>query len=360
MRRHRKESKRLEIIKYTRFLILNIILIFLLAVLVPAVGKSLIQQNENPIEVWAKDETASAGKSKISQPEIVYPKPEYEFKREEVTIEIPGLQREYKLAWVSDLHMVTDKAASYDVMTESMEKVGSRYDSFQTENGVHAEDLWPEIIKFINYEKFDGVILGGDIMDYCSASNMDVFMNAYQNINKSIPVLYIRADHDYGFWYGGNVFTEEDAHNAQKKIDGDRLEDKHLDFGEFLVVGINGSTKNMTDNQYTIVNNLMEQKKPVIIATHVPYASKVDSSLEALSMQARNKIYYWGAGDYIPYEPTTNYLNKIYAKDTVACQVLAGHLHAAWDGMITEQLPQHIFSPAYQGVVGVIHIKPTK
>ena len=360
MRRHRKESKRLEIIKYTRFLILNIILIFLLAVLVPAVGKSLIQQNENPIEVWAKDETASAGKSKISQPEIVYPKPEYEFKREEVTIEIPGLQREYKLAWVSDLHMVTDKAASYDVMTESMEKVRSRYDSFQTENGVHAEDLWPEIIKFINYEKFDGVILGGDIMDYCSASNMDVFMNAYQNINKSIPVLYIRADHDYGFWYGGNVFTEEDAHNAQKKIDGDRLEDKHLDFGEFLVVGINGSTKNMTDNQYTIVNNLMEQKKPVIIATHVPYASKVDSSLEALSMQARNKIYYWGAGDYIPYEPTTNYLNKIYAKDTVACQVLAGHLHAAWDGMITEQLPQHIFSPAYQGVVGVIHIKPTK
>ena len=164
MKKHKKECKRLEIIKYIRFLVLNLILIFLLAVLVPAVGKSLIQQNENPIEVWAKDETASAGKSKISQPEIVYPKPEYEFKREEVTIEIPGLQREYKLAWVSDLHMVTDKAASYDVMTESMEKVGSRYDSFQTENGVHAEDLWPEIIKFINYEKFDGVILGGSII----------------------------------------------------------------------------------------------------------------------------------------------------------------------------------------------------
>lgn len=90
MRKHKKENKRLEIIKYIRFLILNIILIFLLAIPVLALGKSLKQQNKKPAEVWTKDEAASE-KSKIRLAEICK-KPEYKFKREEVCLK--QLERE--------------------------------------------------------------------------------------------------------------------------------------------------------------------------------------------------------------------------------------------------------------------------
>ncbi len=42
--------------------------------------------------------------------------------------------------------------------------------------------LWPEIIKFINAGAYDGVIFGGDMLDYCSVSNMETFRRGYQDI----------------------------------------------------------------------------------------------------------------------------------------------------------------------------------
>ena len=103
--------------------------------------------------------------------------------------------------------------------------------------------------------------------------------------------------------------------------------------------------------------------KPVIIVTHVPYEAKVDTpgideSLEELSMRVRNKIYYWGGGKYEPNDKTKQYFSMIYSDDTPVVQVLAGHMHEKWDGMITEKVPQHIFSPAFKGVIGIVHIVP--
>ena len=53
-----------------------------------------------------------------------------------------------------------------------------------------------------------------------------------------------------------------------------------------------------------------------------------------------------------------SYLDFIFREDTQVKQVLAGHLHAPWDGMITDQLREHIFSPAFSGTIGVIHFVP--
>ena len=50
----------------------------------------------------------------------------------------------------------------------------------------------------------------------------------------------------------------------------------------------------------------------------------------------------------------------IYSEDTMVEQVLAGHLHESWDGMLTQQVPQHIFAPAFRGNIGIIHIVPKK
>ncbi len=292
----------------------------------------------------------------------LYPAPAYPFRTEEVTIEVPDLSREYTLAWVSDVHLITDHGPSDDVMEEFTETIGQRYELlFVTgeEEPVHSADLWPEIVNFLNYGDFDGVIFGGDMMDYCSRSNMDAFLREYERIDPELPLLYIRADHDYGAWYGGEVWTQDDACELHQRIDDDSLNEKYLDFGEFMVIGINGSTKNMTPGQYEIVSRLYAEGKPVIIATHVPYASRIDASLEERSMEVRGVKYYWEDGIYTPDEITGKYLAEmIYSADTHVCGVLAGHLHACWDGPLTEQVSQHIFSPAFQGVIGIIHIVP--
>ncbi len=291
-----------------------------------------------------------------------YPAPAYPFRTEEVTIAVPGLSREYTLAWVSDVHMITDHGPADDVMEEFTDTIEQRYEQlFVTgnEKPVYSADLWPEIVKYLNYGDFDGIIFGGDMMDYCSRSNMDAFLQEYEQLNPEIPLLYIRADHDYGAWYGGEVWTQDDVYELHQSIDGDNLYEKYLDFGEFMVIGINGSTGDMTSEQYEIVSRLYAEGKPVIIATHVPYASFLDGSLEEVSMEVRGVKYYWGDGIYVADEITWKYLTEmIYSADTHVCGVLAGHLHASWDGPLTEQVSQHIFSPAFQGVIGIIHIVP--
>ncbi|MCM1538605.1 MAG: hypothetical protein NC254_09415 [bacterium] len=286
-----------------------------------------------------------------------YRMPEYAFQTEEIVVEIPNIEKEYVIAWVSDLHMVSDLEAAEDVQEEYMETIHARREFFKTSDGVYSAELWPEIVDFLNYGGYDGVIFGGDMMDYCSAANLSTFMEGYQRLDVG-QIMYIRADHDYGYWYGGTAFTEPDAHDAHEAIDGNVFESKIMDFGDFLIVGINDSTQNMTYDQYDILVDVLGRGKPVMIVTHVPYESKVDESLEELSLDFRGKIYYWGGGDYVPYNATEQYFEIVYSDYTSICQVLAGHLHKPWDGNITEKVKQHIFSPAFEGTIGIIHVVP--
>lgn len=331
------------------------------------------EKKDTPLTVPVEENTPSDTSENISEdiPEdevlIEYEKPNYDFKIEEFVIELDGISKEYTIAWVSDVHIVADKSSADDLKEEFVETIDSRRDMFKTkdEEPVYSVDLWPEIVKYLNYNHFDGIVLGGDLMDYCSRANMDAFTTELNKLNPEVPLMYIRADHDYGFNYGGEVLTEPVAWqmHADEIADHDENGKKFLEFDDFVIIGINKSTKNFAPGYYDWVemwyDNAVSRDKDVIVATHVPYESKVDESLEELSMQVRNKIYYWGGGSYIPYEDTKAYLDtKIYAEDTAVKSVLAGHMHHSWEGNLTEKVNQHIFTPAFEGCIGIVRIKP--
>lgn len=294
---------------------------------------------------------------------VTYPEPDYNFTLEEIYVPLENLSREYRIAWVSDLHMITEHETGA-VSEDSLGTIKERYETFSiTEDGVHAEELWPDIVKCLNKGDYDAVIFGGDMLDYCSVSNMELLQKGYDALRyDNEQILYIRADHDYGIWYADDSFTQQDIYTLHQRIDGDDPEKKYLDMGEFVLIGINNSTKNITEENLLIVQKQYEkaamENKPIIAVTHVPYGSNVDDSLKALSMKVRNKPYYWVGPDYQPDDTMWNYLSLIFSEDTQVKQVLAGHLHAPWDGMITEQLREHIFSPAFSGTIGVIHFVP--
>lgn len=365
------------------FALLIVLILILLAEIFLWIWGTRQRQNEEREETESSEaastfeeessiEESSTFEEETSEPiseEVYYPEPNYHFQTDEIIVEVPDLSKEYTVAWVSDLHMVTDHEISDDILAEDLDAVQARYDFFQTADGVHGEDLLPEIIDYLNYGSYDAIIFGGDMLDYCSVSNMELLKSEFDRLNKKVPALYIRADHDYGFWYGGDGFTEADAENMhQEMADGDDLNTKYLDFGEFVIIGVNRSTKDMFPEQYRILDemftNAASEGKPVIVATHVPYASKIDETNEVTlydrSMEIRNKIYYWGGGNYVPNEVTSNFLDKIYREDTSVVEVLAGHLHAGWDGKLTEQVNQHIFEPAYLGSIGIIKFVPEK
>lgn len=290
--------------------------------------------------------------------EIVYPAPEYDFMTDEIFLEIEGLKEEYLIAFVNDVHMITDHKSG-DVIEDNLAVVQERYETLSvTEEGVHAEELWPDVIKFLNYYDFDAVIFAGDILDYCSNSNIRALKNGLAELKyPEDRIMYLRSDHDYGGWYGGSGFTDSDGFLLQSFVlDEDRME-KVIEFDEFMIVGINQSYRAISGEEQKIFENL-DQGKPVLVATHVPFYSEVDDSLEALSMEVRNKIYYW-SGDghsYVPDGDTQELIDRMYAEDSNVVQIVAAHMHHSWDGYVTDRLKEHIFAPTFQGNIGIIHV----
>lgn len=355
-----RKKKRIGIIIIAEIVALLLFLtgiIFLIGNPQKQTGIGSILQGIQPENAKEPEDYWIAGENSVRiEPKKFLPS-DYDFTEEEVTVEIPGLQKAYKLAWVSDLHLISDHEAG-DVQKPFLYDLEKRYETLPvTKEGIHAQELWPEIVKYLNAGDFDAIIFGGDIMDYCSTSNAEIIREGLNQLYA--PYLYIRADHDYGAWYGGGSFTETDVARLHVEIDGDNQEKKYIDFGDFIIVGVNGSTKDMPNSQLYMIQDLYNLRKPIIAVTHVPYASEVDETLEAFSYQVRNKIYYWGGGDYIPNDNTKEYLHMIYREDTKVAQVLAGHMHASWDGMLTEQVPEHIFGPAFEGNIGIIHVIPS-
>ena len=175
-------------------------------------------------------------------------------------------------------------------------------------------------------------------------------------------VLYIRADHDYGTWYsdGSTGFDDVKCAELHTALDGDDNTRKYIDLGDLMIAGVNLSTSAPGEDQIEVLTELYGRGVPIIAATHVPYFSMVDPSLEELSMLVRNRKYYWNPGGdlYGIDENTRKILDLVYAEDSECRLVLAGHLHAAWEGEINFGLRQHIFSPAFSGVIGVVHVVP--
>ena len=310
------------------------------------------------------DESVSEESEQSDEPELPveekeYPQPEYDFKTDEIVVEIDGLEREYTIAFVNDLHMITDHASG-DVTEDNMAVVRERYETLAvTEDGVFAEYLWHEVIKYLNYNDFDAVIFAGDMLDYCSNSNIIALKSGLKELKyPSDKLMYIRSDHDYGGWYGGSGFTDSNGFSLQTLVlDGDATE-KVIEFDDFIIVGINQSYRNVSEHAREVIDRNIARGKPVIIATHVPFYSDVDSSLEELSMEVRNKIYYWSKDgvNYVPDGETQALIDAMYADDSNVEQIVAAHMHASWDGYVTDRLKEHIFAPAFQGNIGIIYV----
>ena len=285
---------------------------------------------------------------------------------EKVDICLPGLHRSYTLAWVSDLHLISEEDLSRkgeDVRPGYKAELRIRRKTFSvTDDGICAEDVWPQIVEYLNSRYFDGILFGGDMIDYCSHPNISLISEGYDQL-KCRNQMYLRADHDYGAWYGEDVFTQDMADTLHHNLDGEnRYDPKVMDFTGFRIIGVNYSNKDLLPDEAGKLIELEQCGKPVLVATHVPIASLQDASLAQLSMQVRNQIYYWDesqtSGNYVPNSYTSSFMDSIYTADTPVHYVLAGHLHAQWEGKLTDTVPEHIFSPAFSGVVGIIRIHP--
>lgn len=271
---------------------------------------------------------------------------------DEETIPIEGLKNSYQLCVLNDLHLMKP----YDDVTEkNRETVRQRYEEmFKTSIGERPYSLWKRLPTKINELNPDLVVFCGDMMDYTSSANIEALTAGMQKIQPEM--MYLRADHDYGKVYNEN-FTKEYVKEKHQQID-ENLAVYCKDLGEVLIVGIDNSTSQLTDEAIAKLREIFKLGKPIILATHVPLNSRIDNSLSEQVIANRGKNLTWDeAGSYyIAKDNTKEFLDLVFAENSPVKAVLAGHFHFKQTVKLNENITEYVLDATFKGNMSVIHI----
>ena len=275
---------------------------------------------------------------------------------DEKEIEIPGLQKEYTIAVVNDQHIIVEDG---DYAKEKEEEVDSRYGLFCNEEGVHSSDAWQGIVEEVNDLQPDGVVLDGDMIDFFSQANLDCLMEGLKEIEA--PAMYLRADHDLASWYSDNLTSKEISKKEKAAWEMDSV--MVQDYDEFLVVGINNNTSQISKKGLKKIKEVWQKGKPVILAMHVPLQSQLSDDLDKASKEVwQDRALIWGNKDcyYEPNERTQEFLDMVFAENSPVVAVIGAHLHFAHEDQLNDKIVQYVFDASYKGTVGVITVKPAE
>ena len=270
---------------------------------------------------------------------------------EEIKIDITGLEKEYTFLWLSDLHIITEND---EIAAEDLETVAGRRESFKNAVGMCSDEFWLQLSEALDVWGADALFFGGDMIDHAANANIACLKEGLDKLET--PYLYVRADHDYAPYYCA-VKDETAVAKLHSEIDGYK-EISLIELEDLCLVGINNSTKPVSAAALQEMKDICSKGKSIILITHVPLNSLCDTSLEEESKAVWDgRALIWGTNcTYVPDGTTQEFMDLIYAEDSPVKEVLAGHLHFTWDGQLTENTGEHIFSPAHLGNVGVVRV----
>lgn len=297
--------------------------------------------SETEIDLTANTNTTTNASSITSTSASIKPS-----KIEKVHVTIPGMAGSYTFAYMCDLHIITDnpnEVAASDTLTTAV-------NSF-CYNGVKSIDAWPRWVNYLNGSNVNAVLLGGDMIHFCSPTTASVMRNGLNSLNK--PFIYETANHDLAYSIDG--ITILDTSGAHSTLGGENSF-QYFEYPEFYILMVDITAGDISDGAMATISSIWSSGKKVILMSHVPIKSVVDPSLEAFRAQ-QNDGTLWGSGEH--WEGGANaqtFLSMVYADNSPVVQVLSGHLHGSWDGYISNTCKQHVFSPAVDGCIGQITV----
>lgn len=182
------------------------------------------------------------------------------------TIDIEGLEGEYNFLFLTDTHMIIP---SKDDTQQMIDNAAPRIEEFKNAEGVSSSDQFPYWISYANKNNLDGVLLGGDIIDYPSESNISFFKEQMSDLK--VPYLYTLGNHDWT--YPWDYMTESGkATYIPMLYDFTTVNSSihTLEFDEFTIVALDNSTTQFHPDLMEEFKTLMRGDKPLIVMFHVP------------------------------------------------------------------------------------------
>ncbi len=283
----------------------------------------------------------------------------YGLNAEKVNIKMDNINNEYKIAWISDLHMMQSNET--DINEEWYNKHSTTFADRNNSFG-NSSNLLPKIIECLNGNDFDAIVFGGDIMDNYSALNFEQLQKQISKItNKN--VMFLAADHDY-LTEMTKSMPIEDTKNALSSL-GTSGAIKKIDIGKngdsITLVGQNYANEKISDSAISTISNYLNNASNSLFFTHVPIESKQEpGKMQQWSRDVHNgQVYYWSnEATSEGYKPSSSYLDTLYNASSLK-GVFAGHVHSTGDFNFNNGIREHIFKASYNKSIGVITISPS-
>jgi len=276
----------------------------------------------------------------------------WEINRYHVTV--PDADRTYQFVILNDLHLIAD---SEEILPEKRPDALARRDElFLDGEGNRSADIWPALAAEVDKMGTDGIIIAGDLLDFCSGAGISLVREALSGMKT--PFMYLRADHDVGNW---NTGEEKKKIRAAERSLCDNSPVLTMDFPAFTLVGINNSTSQITEKGAQILKPLLSgDHKPVILFTHVPFEPLEDAGLSAASREVwQDRSLLWGENSYYkPNENTDSCMELLFAGGSPVRAVFAGHLHFRYDGVLCGDTMQHVLDANYKGNISLLSVGP--
>lgn len=242
--------------------------------------------------------------------------------REEYIV-IEGLEKEYKLLFLTDTHVIVQSEEDDEQTRENAE---SRYPGFCDAAGVPAEEQFPYWMEYANERGVDAVLFGGDIIDYPSAANI-TFLN--ENVSKlEMPYLYTLGNHDWTYpWEYMTEKAKTDYIPLLQPVIEENGTIAVMDMGDFLVVSVDNSSNQVHPDALNEYLEVLQMGKPVIVLVHVPFMTQ---SVLGRAREVWSSPVVIGGGNYggiYPSEESVAFIEATTAADSPVVAVLAGHVH---------------------------------
>lgn len=272
---------------------------------------------------------------------------------EEVLV-VPGMEQEYELLYLTDMHMVVQ--ASED--TEEQRTLGEeRFSMFVNELGVSSAEQFSGWMEYTQEKKPDAVLLGGDVIDYPSVANLHFLQTNLEKLQ--MPFLYTLGNHDWTYPW---EYMTEKARTEYLPLLEPMMQDNTvvhtLDIGELLIVAVDNSTGQVNAEALVEYEQILAQGKPTIVLVHVPF---ITQSVLTKAREVWTSPVVIGAGNYggiYPDEASTKFMELTTAKDSPVIVVLAGHVHFYDKDYIVgeKDVLQIVGDAGYKGKGMLLHI----
>lgn len=272
----------------------------------------------------------------------------------EETIVLPGIKGEYRFLFVTDSHVVVmdgsenPKESSYGA---------ERLNLFRTD-GKSAAGQFTGWMDYAARQELDGVLLGGDIVDFPSQANLGFLKGQLEGLK--CPYLYTPGNHDWT--YPWEYLTEKGKQEYLPLLapyTRGNTDLNVLDYGEFLIAAADNSSGQFTEAAARGLADVCGRGKPVILLIHVPVLSQ---SVLIKAREVWKGGVVLGGGNYggiYPDDASRKVLDLISAKDSPVRAVLAGHVHFADRDMVegADGVVQLVGDAGFKGAATVIRIK---